>query len=154
VRSRRTLGFDRALSSEFETARLLLGSRKHEVRRMSKKLILLAALVVAAAGCDKAQADADNTKRNENDDKSGVLTAGDQGESEGDRKITQHVRQGVMGDDTLSMTAKNVKIITVNGIVTLRGPVNTEKEKTDIAAVAQRVEGVKRVDNQLEVKVN
>jgi hyperosmotically inducible periplasmic protein len=121
---------------------------------MSKKMILMAVLAVAAAGCDNAKADADNTKKNENDDKAGVLTAGDQGESEGDRKITQNIRQGVMGDDTLSMTAKNVKIITVNGIVTLRGPVNTEKEKTDIAAVAQRVEGVKRVDNQLEVKVN
>lgn len=121
---------------------------------MSKKLMLTVVLAIAAAGCDKAKADADNTKRNENDDKSGVLTAGDQGESEADRKITQHVRQGVVGDDALSMTAKNVKIITVNGVVTLRGPVNSEKEKTDIATVAQRVEGVKRVDNQLEVKMN
>lgn len=121
---------------------------------MSKKLTLLAVLAVAAVGCDKAKADADNTQRNENDDKAGALTASDQGESEADRKITQNVRQGVMGDDTLGMTAKNVKIITVNGIVTLRGPVATEKEKTDIGAVAQRVDGVKRIDNQLEVKVN
>ena len=50
--------------------------------------------------------------------------------------------------------AKNIKIITIDGVVTLRGPVKSEKEKTDIGAKAQQVAGVKRVDNQLEVEVN
>jgi osmotically-inducible protein OsmY len=49
------------------------------------------------------------------------------------------------------MTAKNVKIITNEGVVTLRGPVKTSEEKAQIAAIAQRVAGVKRVDNQLEL---
>ena len=56
-----------------------------------------------------------------------------------------------MGSDALSMTAKNVKIITRGGVVTLRGPVKSDKEKTEIAQLAQRIEGVKQVDNQLEI---
>ena len=56
----------------------------------------------------------------------------------------------VAGDD-ISMAGKNVKIITVDGVVTLRGAVKTEREKTEIAGVARKVDGVKRVDNQLEI---
>ena len=57
-----------------------------------------------------------------------------------------------MGDKSLSTTAKNIKIITINGIVTLRGPVNDSHEKDKIEAKAQQIAGVNRVDNQLEVK--
>lgn len=96
---------------------------------------------------------ADNTDKNERD-RNGALTPGDQGESETDRTVTQHVRQGVMADDALSVTGKNVKIITVDGVVTLRGPVKTAQEKSTIASIAQRVSGVKRVDNQLETVTN
>ncbi len=59
-----------------------------------------------------------------------------------------------MKNDTLSVTAKNVKIITANAVVTLRGPVKNDKEKTDIVMIAQGTDGVKRVDNQLEVAAN
>jgi hyperosmotically inducible periplasmic protein len=97
---------------------------------------------------------ADNTKKNERDRGTNTLTPGDQGESEADRTITQQVRQEVVSDDALSMTAKNVKIITVEGVVTLRGPVKTEKEKTNIGALARKTAGVKRVDNQLEIEKN
>ena len=55
-----------------------------------------------------------------------------------------------MKQDSLSNDAKNIKIITSNGVVTLRGPVKTEAEKTDIGRLAQRVSGVRKVDNQLE----
>ncbi|HEY6726373.1 MAG TPA: BON domain-containing protein [Polyangiaceae bacterium] len=94
---------------------------------------------------------ADNTKKNERDLNEGALTPGDQGESEGDRTITQQVRKGIVGHDGLSTTAENVKIITVDGVVTLRGPVKSAQERSTIASVAQGVEGVKRVDNHLEV---
>ena len=57
----------------------------------------------------------------------------------------------MVSDDSLSTTAKNVKIITNDGVVTLRGPVKSEHEKQAIAAKAQQVAGVQRVDNQLEV---
>jgi osmotically-inducible protein OsmY len=78
-------------------------------------------------------------------------TAGDQSENEADRTISQNIRQAVTADDSLSTNAKNVKIITNDGTVTLRGPVKSEKEKAEIEAKAKQVAGVKRVDNQLEV---
>jgi osmotically-inducible protein OsmY len=56
-----------------------------------------------------------------------------------------------MRDKSLSFTAKNVKIITINGKVTLRGPVKTEAERTAIEAAARGVAGGEQVDSQLEV---
>jgi hyperosmotically inducible protein len=123
-----------------------------------RHLILFIA-TLALAGCDAkpattdkaADAPADNTKKNERDRGNDTLTPGDQGTSEADRTITQKIRQSVVKSDTLSMTGKNVKIITADGVVTLRGPVKSDQEKTDIAALAKSVDGVKRVDNQLEI---
>ena len=92
----------------------------------------------------------DNTAVNERDQDDRTLTPTDQGGSEGDRKITQRIRQAVMRDDSLSFTAKNVKIITIDGKVTLRGPVKSQQERAAIGAAAKQVAGA-RVDNQLEV---
>jgi osmotically-inducible protein OsmY len=94
---------------------------------------------------------ADNTGKNERDRKAEALTPMDQGENEADRTITQQIRSSVVKADDVSMNGKNVKIITVDGVVTLRGPVETAREKKDIAAIAKRVDGVKRIDNQLEI---
>ena len=59
-----------------------------------------------------------------------------------------------MHDDSLSMMAKNVKIVSENGAVTLRGPVKNAAEKAKIAQLAQNaVQGVK-IDNQIEVKAS
>jgi len=121
------------------------------------KTAIFIGLMLVATGCDKGSpvgAPADNTKVNERDRNTAALTPGDQGENEVDRTITQKVRQGVMKNDALSMTAKNVKIITVSSVVTLRGPVKSDKEKADIAAIATGTDGVKRVDNQLEIAAN
>ncbi len=107
-----------------------------------------------AADHDKAGADADNTGRNARDADGNTLTPMDQGESEADRTITQQIRKAVVDHDTLSTNAKNVKIITQNGVVTLRGPVKSPEEKAAIAGVAQKTGGVKRVDNQIEIERN
>ena len=95
---------------------------------------------------------ADNTGKNERDRGGATVTPGDQGGSEADREVTQQIRKAVVANDQLSMTAKNVKIITNEGVVTLRGPVVNTQEKTKIAAIAKGVHGVKRVDNQLEIE--
>lgn len=128
---------------------------------------LLVVLALFAAGCEKSDGrapgvedksgsnvPADNTGRNERDRAVAALTPGDQGGSEADRTVTQRIRQGVVDSDSLSINGKNVKIITVDGVVTLRGPVKSDQEKSQIAAIAQRVDGVKRVDNQLEIAAN
>lgn len=93
----------------------------------------------------------DNTKVNKRDADSAALTPFDQGENESDLKVTQQIRQAVMADGSLSFTAKNVKIITLNGKVTLRGPVKTAAERTSIEGAARKVAGAGKVDNQLEV---
>ncbi len=105
-------------------------------------------------GDKAASADADNTKRNARDADGTTLTPLDQSENEADRTITQQIRKAVVGEDAISMNAKNVKIITQDGVVTLRGPVKSAEEKATIASVAQKTGGVKRVDNQLEIERN
>jgi len=109
----------------------------------------------AAAPSDRSSAPdtgADNSKVNTRDRSSAALTPMDQGSSEGDRKITQQIRQDLMKDKSLSFTAKNVKIITINGKVTLRGPVKSEAERSAIEAAARRAAGSgAQVDSQLEL---
>ena len=102
-----------------------------------------------------AMADADNTRKNVRDRNDATLTPGDQGNSETDRDLTRKIRKAIVsGPNDFSVTAKNVKIITANGKVTLRGPVNTAAEKTGIVAIAKLVAGEGSVDDQLEVKTN
>jgi len=93
----------------------------------------------------------DNTGRNERDRNDATKTPGDQSESEADRTISQNIRKAVTADDSLSTNGKNVKIITVDGVVTLRGPVKSEAEKTNISSKAKQIAGVKNVENQLEI---
>ena len=78
----------------------------------------------------------------------------DQSENEADRTLTQRIRQAVVDDDSLSTNAKNVKIISQNGSVTLRGPVKNEEERKKIVAKAQQIAGEKNVNNQLEIAAN
>jgi len=95
--------------------------------------------------------DADNTARNA-DNSTLAETATAQGESKADIDITAAIRKAVVDDKALSVNAHNVKIITNNGIVALRGPVKSEEEKRSIEAKAKQVAGVTRVDNLLEVE--
>ena len=121
-----------------------------------KRTILTLASVLAlpmwVLAADDTKKDADNTGKNERDRDHKTLTPGDQSETPEDRKLTQAIRQAVMKDESLTMTAKNVKIITAHGKVTLRGPVNTAEEKTKINDLAKAAAGKVPVDNQLEVK--
>jgi hyperosmotically inducible periplasmic protein len=114
---------------------------------------LLAIVLAGWAGYAASAEDhpADNTGKNVRDRSGHTLTSGDQSSSKPDIKITQEVRKAVVGDKDLSTNAHNVKIITKNGIVTLRGPVNTPEEKASVADKAKSIAGVHRVDNQLEV---
>jgi osmotically-inducible protein OsmY len=124
-------------------------------------LLTLSLLILGGYACnsqpaEKTQAPSaktppDNTGRNVQDRSGATLTPGDQSESEADRTLTQRVRQAVVADDSLSTTAHNIKIITINGVVTLRGPVNSAQEKANIDAKAQQIAGATKVDNQLEI---
>ena len=85
------------------------------------------------------------------DDSDEGLTPPDQLENKSDLEITQQIRQSVMDDDSLSFTAKNAKIITRDGRVTLKGTVESEQERTAIVEAARKVAGANNVDNQLQV---
>jgi hyperosmotically inducible periplasmic protein len=116
---------------------------------------------VLSAGCSKDRSEdnrvsqnavePDNSARNAGDQNAQNKTAGDQSESAADRTISQNIRAAITGDDALSTDGKNVKIITSDGTVTLRGPVKSVEEKSEIEAKAKQITGVKKVDNQLEI---
>jgi hypothetical protein len=95
---------------------------------------------------------ADNTKMNERDRNANEPTADRQKDSRSDREITQQVRKAIVKDKSLSTYAHNVKVITQNGMVTLKGPVRSEEEKKAIEAKAAEVAGQDKVMNQLDVK--
>ena len=94
----------------------------------------------------------DNTGRNVRDRNNGTLTPLDQGHSQADRDITAQIRKEIIAGKDMSMNARNVKIITVDGHVTLRGPVKNDEEKRLIGEIANRIARSENVDNQLEVK--
>ena len=114
---------------------------------------LLAGFALPARAAEPAR-DADNTARNQRDRDDRTLTPMDQGGTAADRTITQDIRKMITEDDGLSTNAKNVKVITIDGVVTLRGPVKSEAEKTTVAGMARKASGVKRVVDQLEVEHN
>ena len=122
---------------------------------MKRTLLALASITTLGLGtltADDKKAEPDNTETNERDRSGQTLTSGDQSNSPADLKTTQAIRRAVMKDDGLSMTAKNIKIITANGQVTLRGPVNTAEEKAKIDQLAKSAAGGTKIENQLEVK--
>jgi osmotically-inducible protein OsmY len=98
--------------------------------------------------------DADNTARNKRDRNDATLTPGDQGNTKEDIEVTRQIRRALVKDKSLSTTAKNVKIITKEGKVTLRGPVKTEAEKLAIVAKAKEVAtSAHPVTDEIEVKI-
>lgn len=114
--------------------------------------IAIAGALVAWAPPTRAQVYApDNSGKNVRDRNPAAVTAGDQSNDKSDLTITQQIRKAVMADKALSTNAQNVKIITAEGVVTLRGPVKSADEKASIAEKAKQVAGVTRVDNQLEI---
>ena len=94
--------------------------------------------------------DRTNTGVNVRDRDSTAKTPLDQNENQADIDITAEIRKRVV-ESKMSVNAHNVKIITQDGMVTLRGPVKTEEEKRTIEQIALTAAGANKVDNQLEV---
>ena len=119
--------------------------------------VLVVGLAGGAGAADRsttgqaAQYPADNSGRNVRDQQSDTLTATDQSGSPSDIALSQKIRQQIVADQSLSTMAHNVKIITVNGVVTLRGPVKTPSEKQKVAAAATQIAGRGNVRNDLEI---
>jgi len=124
-----------------------------------KKTVLTLALSSALLGLatvtmaqDSAPPAPDNSAVNVRDRAPGAMTADQQSNTKSDLELTRRIRRAVVKDHSLSMLAHNVKIVSANGRVTLRGPVNTKRERVAIAREARSIAGKRNVDNQLEVK--
>jgi hyperosmotically inducible periplasmic protein len=126
---------------------------------LSCRLFLISLLLVGCGTMALAQDTAgqnapaaDNTKMNQRDGNPNEPTADQQQNNRSDRDITQQIRKAINEDKTLSTYAHNVKVITQNGQVTLKGPVRSDEEKRAIEAKAAAVAGDGKVTSELTVK--
>ena len=95
---------------------------------------------------------ADNTRVNQRDQKRGEATADQQKMNSGDRDLTAKIRRSLMADKSLSMYAHNVKIISQNGMVTLKGPVRTDMEMQTVLAKTVEITGnLNKIVNEMAV---
>jgi hyperosmotically inducible periplasmic protein len=104
--------------------------------------------VQAFAQTGTAQTAPDNSNQNKNQ----AQTADNQANAKSDRLTTQKIRKAIMADKSLSTYAHNVKIITTDGTVTLKGPVQSEDEKQKVASEAASVVSPNKITNELTVK--
>ena len=129
--------------------------RKSRYRCLRLTGVLLLACGTFAIAQDPATQNApasDNTKMNQRDRNPNEPTADQQQNNRSDRDITQQVRKAIEADKTFSTYAHNVKVITQNGQVTLKGPVRSEEEKRAVEAKAAEVAGEGKVSSELTVK--
>jgi hyperosmotically inducible protein len=115
-------------------------------------LLTVASTLASAQGSAAEQPAPDNTKVNERDKNKAEPTADQQKENRPDREITRQIRRSIVQDKSLSTYAHNVKIISQNGMVTLKGPVRSDEEKSAVEAKAAEIAGKDKVTSQLEVK--
>jgi hyperosmotically inducible periplasmic protein len=104
----------------------------------------------AQADAKQLPAEPDNSGRNVRDQGDNTLTPTAQSNDPADVELTRKIRRGITADDSMSVQAQNIKIITQSGVVTLRGPVKTAQEKTTIEALAKGA-GATRIANELEI---
>lgn len=130
---------------------------------MNRFLTLIAAfaLICSAANTVDVQAKdkstdpvaADNTAKNKGDAKDeNSITPGDQPNTKVELAVTTKIRKAIIGKKGYSTNAQNVKIVTHDGFVTLRGPVDSQNEKDSIETIAKKYSGAFKVVNELEVK--
>lgn len=115
-------------------------------------LIVAGGWMMASAQDSQSNTQPDNTRMNQGDQKAGAVTADQQGMNPADRETTKQIRRAIEKDKSISTYGHNVKVITQNGMVTLKGPVRSEEEKKAIEAKAAQVAGPDKVTDDLEVK--
>ena len=128
-------------------------------KKLQRTVVLVAVLLAGSAWAqDSAQApvkshDAANTRMNSRDRVADTTKPTDQSNDKADIRLAAAVRHAIVNDKSLSTSAHNVKLIANGGVVTLRGPVASDEEKQKVAQIAGAVDGVKSVDNNLDVQV-
>lgn len=133
---------------------------------MRTEVVMALALLLAVPACsdrgeersaaerrEAMRDDADSASRMRDDrpDVAAAPTASDQPENEADRELTADIRRQLTSDASLSTSAQNVTIVSRGGVVTLRGRVSSQEEKSRIEAAARQSAGVKQVRSEIEV---
>ena len=123
------------------------------INRTTWTLLLLSSLLgIGGLSAQQSAAPADNTTVNQRDRNPNEPTADQQKNTPSDRDITKQIREAIVKDKSLSTYAHNVKIITQNGQVTLKGPVRSDEEKRAIEAKATEIVGENKVTSELDIK--
>jgi len=104
------------------------------------------------AGTNQSPPPADNTKVNQHDRSESEPTADRQKENPADRQLAQQIRRALVKDKSLSTNARNIKVIAQNGVVTLKGPVDSDDEKQTIEAKAAQIAGSDKVTSEIQVR--
>ena len=116
-------------------------------------LLLLCGAPMLTRAQDQVSSPSQSVPDNSANNKDHGTTADQQSAHKSDTDITRDIRRSIVSDKSLSTYAQNIKIITQNGAVTLKGPVNSDEEKQTVASkAAQVVGGADKVTNQLTVK--
>lgn len=121
---------------------------------MKKSPLLLIGLALSAfaAHADDHMKAPNNSGVNERDRSTQTLTPEDQSQSKGDVELAAKIRRAVVGQSGVSVDGQNIKIITMNNAVTLRGPVRDKAEREALEKTVRAAAGSASVDNQLELK--
>jgi len=128
------------------------------MKRTAARTLLTAIFLVSSLGAIWGQQDngasqvpADNTKVNQRDRNPNEPTADQQKENRSDRQLTAEIRREIVKDKSLSTSAHNVKIITQNGAVTLKGAVKSDAEKQAVESKAAQIAGDGKINSELQV---
>jgi hyperosmotically inducible periplasmic protein len=126
---------------------------KHILQRLTMVPFVLLSLTLVHGQSADTPTKPDNTKINQRDKDPNAPTADNQKMNAADQALTAKIRRAVIADKTLSTYAHNVKIISQDGVVTLKGPVRSDSEVSNLMSKAtDAAGGADKVVNQLSVK--
>ncbi len=115
---------------------------------MQRRIVAVAGVLWLTAAMATAQSRPDNTAANKNDR---GTTADQQKNGRTDVETTREIRKAIVADKSLSTYAHNIKIVTRDGKVDLRGPVRSASEKDAVTAKATEVAGAGNVTAEVTV---
>ncbi len=126
---------------------------KLDIRSVVCTFVLSGAFLTGSIQAQNTQTAPDNTKVNKRDTNTQATTADKAIKNNlSDRQVEAHIRREVVKDKSLSTYAHNVKIVSANGKVTLKGPVRSEQEKQTVEQYAKKYAADQNVINELTVK--
>ena len=126
-------------------------SHMNQRSRLAQRIIVILIAGGAAISAPAAQVKPDNSATNKGDRRAGAVTADQQKNNQSDLETSRQIRRAIMADKSLSTYAHNIKIVTQQGKVTLRGPVRTEAEKETVQSKATEVAGAANVTSAVTV---